>query len=62
MSWFYQPLLPAAAVDFTPGRVQLYIGGVWVTKPAMVWLGSSWVEKPIKYWNGTSWVICNQIE
>jgi len=62
MNWFYQPLLPVAADDFKPGRVQLYISGAWVHKPAKVWMGSSWIEKPIKYWNGTSWVVCNQIE
>ncbi len=43
----------------TTGRVKVYLGGSWVTKPLKVYNGSSWVEKKVKHYNGSTWVESN---
>jgi hypothetical protein len=39
-----------------PGKVKVWNGSIWTSKPAKVWTGSAWVTKPAKVWNGTAWV------
>ena len=65
MSWFYQPLLPAAAeIEAAPPPPggQIYInywnGAQWLPKPVFYWSGSAWVTitNELKYWNGSSWI------
>lgn len=59
MSWFYQPLTPAAAQLLTAGstgQIKYWNGASWVAKPVKYWNGSSWTTKPLKRYNGISWI------
>lgn len=38
------------------GRVKVWDGAQWVSKPIRVWDGASWVEKPLKVWDGSQWI------
>lgn len=46
----------SACVDAGPGKIKVWTGSAWESKPVEHWTGSAWVTGSLKYWNGSDWV------
>lgn len=41
------------------GRIFMWTGTTWATKPLKLWNGSTWSEKQVRIWTGSSWELVN---